>query len=271
MLPGGTLFPACQRVNTGWTGSLDGYNIPGPMRSVKVHAKGCATVALPLQLDRTVMGRIVDKSGLPAVGVTVEAVPTRPRYENELPMAMDTAVTDANGGYELRRLGGGDYYLGVSLTLPVKLQNPYTRWFYPGLEDPAGAGIVHVSDKPEVLRFDLTLPERQHERTIQGTVLWPDGRPAAGAHVTLEDPRWAWQTPVVVDKDGHFTMPALDGTRYSLHAATFAGEPVFSEPLLIAPGGDALDLKLVLTRKGYPPRAAAGRESMDWRKGAGPR
>jgi hypothetical protein len=186
-------------------------------------------------------------------------------------MAADTAVTDANGGYELRRLGGGDYYLGVSLTLPVKLQNPYTRWFYPGLEDPAGAGIVHVSDKPEVLRFDLTLPDRQHERTLQGTVVWPDGRPAQGVNVILEDPRWLWQTPMVTDKDGHFSTQALDGTRYSLHAVIFAGEPVFSEPFLIAPGADTLDLKLVLTRKGYPPRGSAGRESMDWRKGIGPR
>ena len=34
---------------------------------------------------------------------------------------------------------------------------------YPGSEDPAVAGIVHVSDKPEVLRFDLTIPDPQHD------------------------------------------------------------------------------------------------------------
>jgi hypothetical protein len=255
-------------------GSLDGYAIPNALRPVQVHAKGCAEFALPLQLDRTVMGRIFDKSGQPAPGVTVEAVPTRPRYENELPMALDSATTDAHGGYELRRLGTGDYYLGISLTLPVRLENPYTRWFYPGLEDPAAAGIVHVSEKPEVLRYDLTLPDRQRERTIQGTVYWPDGRPAEGARVNLEDPRWPGFTSniaITTDKDGRFTAQALDGTRYRIHAVIFVSEPVSAEPVPIAPGTNPLDLKLVLTRKGYPPRDAVGKGSNDWRPGIGPR
>ena len=99
-------------------GSLEGYTIPSPLRPVKVHSKGCAEVALPLQLDRMVSGRILGKDGQPASGVTVEAVPTRPRYENELPLAADSSTTDENGRYELRHLTTGDYYLG-SLAQPL--------------------------------------------------------------------------------------------------------------------------------------------------------
>ena len=88
------------------------------------------------------------------------------------------------------------------------MQNPFTRWFYPGTENPAVAGIVHVSDKAEVLRFDLSLPAPQHERAIQGVVFWPDGRPAERVNIFLEDPRWPWQTNSVAsttDKQGRFT------------------------------------------------------------------
>jgi hypothetical protein len=56
-------------------GLLEGYTMPSSLPPVRVHSKGCAEVPLPLQLDRTVSGRVLIKDGLPASGVTVEAVP----------------------------------------------------------------------------------------------------------------------------------------------------------------------------------------------------
>jgi hypothetical protein len=253
--------------------SLEGYATAMGLRPVQLHAKGCAEVGLPLQLDRHVSGRILTRDGLPAAGVTVEAVPTRPRHENDLPFAADSSTTDADGRYELRSLTTGDYYLGISLGRSPTLQNPYTRWFYPGTEDPAAAGILHVSDKAEVLRFDLTLPLPQHDRVIQGVVFWPDGRLAEGANISLEDPRWTWQAFTNVaantDKQGRFTMHVLDGTGYRIHAAAFANGPVSAEPVRIDPGGNPLDLKLVLTRKGYTPRNGIDKGLDDWRQGLG--
>jgi hypothetical protein len=253
-------------------GSLEGYANLNQSRPVQVHSQGCAEVPLPLRLDRTVSGRIFAKDGLPASGVTVEVVPTRPRHENDLPFAADSYTTDGNGRYELRRLTTGDYYLGISLSRAPTLQSPYTRWFYPGTEHPAAAGIVHVSDKPETQRFDLTLPDPQHARVIRGTVYWPDGRVAEGTNIFLEDPRWPWQTSAVAatsDKQGRFTTLSLDGTRYRVHAVVSASGGVSAEPVPIDPGSNPLDLKLVLTRKGYSPRDGIGKGLDDWRKGLG--
>ena len=150
---------ACSQANIRSADRWKGTSLPGNLRPVKVHSKGCAEVALRLQLDRRVSGRIIGKDGQPVSGVTVEAVPTRPRYENDLPWAADSSTTDENGRYELSHLATGDYYLGVSLSRTPTLKNPYTRWFYPGTEDPGAAGNVHVSDRPETLRFDLVLPD----------------------------------------------------------------------------------------------------------------
>jgi hypothetical protein len=250
--------------------SLEGYAMPDGLRPVQVHAKGCAEVALPMRLDRSVSGRVLTSEGLPASGVTVESVPFRPRNENELPWAADSSVTDANGNYELRHLSTGDYYLGISLTRSPTLENPYTRWFFPGTEDPSKAGILHVSDKPETQRFDLTVPARQSERVIQGLVIWPDGHPAPGVNIFLEDPRWPWQVSSVAattDSLGHFATHCLNATRYRIHAA-FGGS-TSAEPVPIEPGASALDLKLVLARKGYSPRDNISKGLEDWRKGAG--
>jgi len=255
-------------------GSLEGYVSAGNLRPVKVHSKACAEATLGLQLDRMVSGLVLGKDGQPAVGVMVEAVPTKPRYDNDLPSAADSVTTDGSGRFELRRLATGDYYLGVSLSRTPTLESPYTRWFYPGTEDPAGAGIVHVSEKPEALRFDLTLPEPQHDRVITGTVFWPDGRFAEGIRISLEDPRWPWLTGNVstaTDKQGRFTVHVLDGTRYRIHASSFSnGGPISAEPLPVEPGAKAPELKLVLIRKGYSPSEGFKNKTLeDWRKGLG--
>lgn len=251
---------------------LEGYALPGSLAPVQVRPKGCAEVPLPLQLDRSVSGHILTKDGQSASGVTVEAVPTRPRHENDLPTAADSSATDANGRYELRHLTTGDYYLGISLSRSPTLQNPYTRWFYPGAEDPGRAAILHVSDRPEVQRFDFTLPGAQHDRVIEGVVFWPDGRPAEGVHMFLEDPRWPWQAFTVAattDKQGHFTAHNLDGTRYRLHGVRSANGPISVEPVEIDPGAKPLNLTFVLLRKTDSRRDGISKVLEDWRKGLG--
>jgi hypothetical protein len=251
---------------------LEGYAMAVHLSPVQVQSKGCAEVSLLLQLDRSVNGHILTTDGLPASGVTVEAVPTRPRHENDLPTAADSSVTDANGRYELRHLTTGDYYLGISLSRSPTLQNPYTRWYYPGAEDPAKAGFLHVSDRPEAQRFDLTLPEAQHDRMIQGAVFWPDGRPAQGVNMFLEDPRWPWQVFTVAattDKQGNFMAHALDGTRYRLHAVGSERGPISAEPVQIDAGANPLNLKLVMLLKTDSRRDGISKGLEDWRKGLG--
>jgi 5-hydroxyisourate hydrolase-like protein (transthyretin family) len=225
-----------------------------------------------MRLDRRVSGIVRTKDGQPAPGVTVECVPVRPRHENDMPNAADSATTDANGRYELNHLTTGDYYLGVSLSRSPKLDSPYTRWFYPGTERPAEAGIVHVSGRPETQSFDLVLPPRQSDRFIQGAVFWPDGRVADGVRIHLEDPRWPWQlfmVSTITDRQGRFNLHALDGTRYRIHAVAGAGSPTSAEPMTIEPGSNPLDLKLLLIRTGDSAREVVGKGSEDWRKGLG--
>lgn len=171
---GAAYLEGYRRANTRFQSGLDGHMLMTPLRPVKVHARGCAEVPAALTLERIVTGRVQTSQGVPASGVLVEAVPVRPQGENELPLPVDSAPTDATGRYELRNLRAGDYYLGVSLSPWRTPENPYTRWFYPGTEDPQAAIHVHVADRPERQSFHLTLPIRQQPRLIEGVVVWPD-------------------------------------------------------------------------------------------------
>ena len=228
-------------------------------RTVQLHAKGCVEVPIFMALDRRIQGRVLTKDGLPAANVSVDV---RPIQE----LSGDSANTDADGRYELRHFQAGGYYLGINLQHSPTPEMPYTRWFYPGTDDPARAAVIYFSDDAEIQHHDLMLPNRQSERLIGGTVLWPDGSPAAGARLFVLDPRWLWQGFVsqgVADADGRFVLQRLlDGTQYRLHA-TFAGaantvrpyaNPAYgvtsAEPVDIQPGTNPLNLRLVLSRPG---------------------
>jgi hypothetical protein len=232
----------------GWT--AEGYRSGN--RKVQVHAKGCAEVPVVMLLDRRVTGRVVTKALLPAAKVTIEVLPAHPG-PNDSPIAHDSAPTDADGNYTFEFLRTGDYYLGVNLDRPPSRENPYARWFYPGVEDPGRATIVHLPETPGVQEFDLTLPEPQKDRVIEGVVLWPDGQPAR-ASLHLEDPRWPWFTSGgSTDAEGHFVLHCFDGTHYRLHVVggnRSAPQGVSAEPVEIQPGSEDLKLRLVLTRAG---------------------
>jgi hypothetical protein len=158
---------------------------------------------------------------------------------------------------------GGGYYLGINLDHPATLENPYTRWFFPGTNNLAAATPLYFGDAPESKHHDLMLPARQHERLIQGTVIAPQGQPVPGALVSLLDTQWLWRTAVAevrTDNNGQFLLRALDGTRYRLHAVTsitglaprpFASAfPNSADPIDVLPGTEPVNARLVISRQG---------------------
>jgi hypothetical protein len=103
-------------------------------------------------------------------------------------------------------------------------------------------------------------------------VVLPDGRPASGVQIFLEDPRWPWQVFTVAantDGEGQFVVTALDRTRYRVHAVQAGRAPISAEPLLVEPGSSDANIRLVLDRKGHTPSEQAGRGLDGWRQGRG--
>ena len=237
--------------------SLEGYVVVMPPNVMELHAKGCGEVHIGMQGDRRITGRVMDDQGRPASHVTVEVVRTRPNSENELPMALHTAVTDEEGRYEIGLLNATTYYLGINLDHTPTALSPFTRWFYPGTERPPEAQVITVKEEPGVQNYDFVLPRPQHEHDLSGVVLWPDGRAAEHVEIFLEDPRWPWQTSAVAaetDATGKFTVRVMDGTRYRLHTFVWvakANESYSAEPRWLVPGaGLPNPLRLILSRRG---------------------
>jgi Carboxypeptidase regulatory-like domain len=253
-----------------------GYSLQFGRTDLDLHAGGCALAMEILVTDRRVTGKVTGADGLPAAGIQVELVPARPTRESSLPFPAYEAKTGDDGTYELRNVKAGEYYLGINLAHTPSEAMPFSRYFYPGTEEPSQAGIVVIKQAPGVETFHFSIPAAQHERTIEGFVYWPDGRPGEQVHILLEDPRWPWQTHTVsatTDAKGHFAVKVFDGTVYRVHAVTmarFTNESISAEPGLVTPGMDmSKPMRLILTYKGNSAAKLAGKGLDRWRAGLG--
>jgi hypothetical protein len=156
---GEATFASLQRGTYSISAEAEGY-FPA-QRQVEIPAKGCAEVRMPMMLDRRIQGRVLTSDGRAAAGVQIQVRPIeRPVWDQA-----ESVTTDAEGNYEFRRfIQGGGYFLGVNLDHPPTLENPYTRWFFPGTNNLGVATPLYFGDAPETKYHDLMLPPRR-ERT----------------------------------------------------------------------------------------------------------
>src|SRR5206468_6190037 len=165
----------------------------------------------------------------------------------------DSRMTAPDGQYELRIVRPGQYYLGINLSQSPTRDTPYRRWFYPGTEDETEAVIIDYSGKPDIRTYDITLPDRQNERIIEGIVLTSEGRPMPGARLSVFDSSETVVAHEIADHEGRFTLRVFVDVSYRLHAVWPGDTPndaVSAVPTDIQPGSDRLSLRLVLTQQG---------------------
>lgn len=228
--------------------------------TVRLAAGSCAEVALRMQADRRIRGRVIDADGKPAGGIAVTLLDAskilRTPSRIITPLRSPITGTDGEGRFEFRGLQPGDYYLGINLDRPISTAVPYSRVYYPGTEDLEFAETIRISEEAGVIEADLPLPPAQRERAVTGVVVWPDGRPAAGALIYLEDPYFPTRTLVpqaTADPQGLFSVMCFDRTRYVLHAVSACKELAecrSAAPYEIAPGVEP-SLRLVLAIPGH--------------------
>lgn len=212
--------------------------------AVQLNAKGCLDVTLFRVLR--INGRVTTRNGEPAARIEVQT-----RSAQGVPG--DGAMTDSDGRYQLRIIRPGQYLLGINLNHSPTQDTPYPRWFYPGTEDLAAAETIVFSGRPETRNLDLTLPERQPERTIDGTVTRLDGQPVPRTVVTILDAARQVVAQSFADQAGRFSARVFAGTAYRLHAVwpgSTAETATSAIPLDIASGATPLNVRLTLTQPG---------------------
>ncbi len=229
------------------TASRPNY-ITAALPAIDLHARGCAEVPAALRLNRMVKGLVRSADGRPAPSIMIEAIDTDPPEPGQSIQSRDSATTDSEGRFELSNLRTGKYHIGISLTRSPTPDAPYTRWFYPGTEEPLAAAVIQITEQPESHIVELKLPPAQQPRLIEGHVQDSAGNTLPGVYVYLEDPRWPGRMSLlssVTNAEGRFSIRALDRTTYRIHARMRDKQ---AAPISIEPSPDRRQVSLTITK-----------------------
>jgi hypothetical protein len=182
--------------------------------------RGCAVSNTLVRPDGHITGRLVDSSGAPIAGISVDAVYSE-RLSSTFVGATSRALTDADGRYDIGRLPAGEYVIG--LDIHSERDSREQQVFLPGTRDSASARRVPLVQSGRVTVPDFVLPPELSTTRLEGVVQDARGGAVPGASVLLFKGTDVAAGPVTADDTGRFSITVLAGRPYRLRAE-LAGE-----------------------------------------------
>jgi hypothetical protein len=178
-------------------------------------------------VDNRVSGSVLDEDGEALERARVSLIPAGAPIvgwnEDE-----STTDTDDEGNFSFAEVPPGRYLLGVHLNESPYGSFPYLSTFYPGVTNRADAQVIDLGLGQKLTGMTLRLGARLVQHSVSGEVVWPDGRPAGGAHIYLNylDPAGEWPLAGIIatDDQGRFTLVGFEGYVYSLGASLRDGQ-----------------------------------------------
>jgi protocatechuate 3,4-dioxygenase beta subunit len=191
---------------------------------------GMADITIAVKPGGSIAGRAVDAKGKPIAGASINAgAASRTEVVNGMITSGSSALTGADGTFELLGLGAGTYRLNVlDRGRPLPMKSAATVGLAPAEHK---TGVELVVDRPDGV--------------IQGTVTGPDGKPLADAWVSvdqsIEDMLAGLDTqflsvqsrdggntnaiaPVLTDPNGHFMITGLPRVQWTVTAEAQGGK-----------------------------------------------
>lgn len=184
--------------------------------------RGCAEINAHVYPDGRVLGRVIDSTGKPVRGLTVDLTVRTDSDRASSRGSPDRlqAVTGDDGSYELTEVPPGRFVVGIN-TLEYGTTSRDARVFYPGVLRPADAALVDVPAGARVKLQDFVVPESVRFVEIAGVIVDTSRVPVEGARVYLRGSRerdFILTAPVVTDLNGRFTIAGLLDQEYLLFA-----------------------------------------------------
>ena len=223
-----------------------------PAQKIRVVERGCAEVNFYTEADGGVSGRVIDSQGRPMPKMRLDLALADQDQTHPNPQTF-WAFADEEGRYQFKSIPAGRYHLGIRLNAIRDGDFPFARTYYPAAASPQAATVFELQEGQKIENIDFIMPEPLSSRTITGVVVWPDGRPVAGAGISLMITEYSYRFAQgqggIADSNGRFSVNALEGLSYLISAlvALPQGKQMHAEPFDIPRNGNVNDVKLVVT------------------------
>ncbi|MEO6390774.1 MAG: carboxypeptidase regulatory-like domain-containing protein [Pyrinomonadaceae bacterium] len=199
----------------------DHYEQDDLIHGIKVSDRGCARDYFVAHVNNGLTGTLVDKSGKPLANTHVELISAGEHipgwYDSD-----EQVDTDESGRFVFEKIPPGRYLLGINLRNSPGESLPYLATYYPGVTKREDAQVIEFGLGQKLADRQIQLLGELVKHTVSGVARWPDGTPAANAHVYLGyiDPSGEWQTTdsSAADENGEFAVFGFEGFDYLLQA-----------------------------------------------------
>jgi 5-hydroxyisourate hydrolase-like protein (transthyretin family) len=181
-------------------------------------SRACFAADFHVLYDGRLSGVALTSDGQPAEGVQVELISGDRLWTSAERL---TTKTDHDGRFEFGDLSPGRYGVGVSLRRMIDPPIAYPKTLYPGTPTETYAAILELGEGDHVQLEPLRLPPARESHQLTGVVLWPDGRPASGVSVWLDDGERTDRivaSSVRTGGDGRFKFVVHAGLSYRVRA-----------------------------------------------------
>ena len=229
------------------------YSTYAPSRFIDLpNDRACAQEDFGLAPSGRIVGRLVSGDGRPVPHVAIEVTVPEARAHPTHGLPVVSAYTEQDGNVEIRGLAPGRYIVGVNLRDLPSEYRPYARTLYPS--DGTEPTIVMLDVGQTYDLGTWKLPPPLEGVKVQGSVLWPDGTPAAGIYVHAWDR--TGQTPqagrgvtgATSDAEGQFTIELRRSRVYTFTARDKRQALPADAPRLEVGNGPVAPIRIVVRR-----------------------
>jgi hypothetical protein len=222
-----------------------------PARKARIPDRGCAEVDFITEADARISGKILDAHGQVMPKMRLDLASADQDVSDPNPQTF-WAYADENGNYEFKSIPSGRYVLGIGLNAIRDADFAYLRTYYPDASNVTDAKVFLLKAGERIEGVDFVMPPQLTSRTIEGIVVWPDGRPVPNAGIITMISDYSYGIAyglAATDGAGRFSAKLFNGLSYWVNALVNlpGGKQMHAEPIDVPGSGDIKDLKLVVT------------------------
>jgi hypothetical protein len=222
-----------------------GLTSSGAEQKIKVADRGCAKVHFGVVSDGRLSGKVLNAAGQPIPKAEISLCnPDERRYRS----CVDTAYSDQEGRYEFKAVPPGRYVLGIRFDGLTRQNRPFPLLYYPSVESIDQATIVNVGDGERIEKYDLVLPSPPAEYTVNGVVMWSDGRPIPNAKIGYSQVNVPISYGANPDQEGRFSFKVYDGMKITIGATVEVskGNYIYSDYVQAVIMGEDVKVKIIV-------------------------
>jgi hypothetical protein len=198
----------------GFGGFLE--NILNESNSVMVDLKEnrCVGASFLFNTNNKISGKVFDANGNPMKDVCLELVPM---VKNPSSYFRVFDCTEEDGRYVLDAMPSGKYQIVANGDGKISSSEPFPPLYYPNTFDKEKAMIITMGEGDFKENYDITIPSQSEIITVQGKLLFLDGKPVVDEFVEfasdIEAKGIERKSNAKTDSQGNFSVNVLKGQK----------------------------------------------------------